>query len=69
MPQELLEQQLTEFAAGYLGGQMIAGQILSANEALILQDGIVCLDGKYACHEMIGRIQKEEIIKPNGKFD
>lgn len=69
VPQELLEQQLTEFAAGYLGGQMIAGQILSANEALILQDGIVCLDGKYACHEMIGRIQKEEIIKPNGKFD
>lgn len=64
-----LEEQLKTFASAYLNSQMIAGRILSADETVIPEDGFVCLEGKYACHEMIGRVQKEEILKPDGKYD
>ena len=64
-----IEQQLSEFASGYLNGQMIAGQVLKADETITTEDGIVSMEGKYACHEMIDRVQKEEILKPNGKYD
>ena len=59
--------QLTEFAGQYLQQEMIAGQILTKEESMESQNGAFCLHGKYACHEMIGRIQKEEIISPYGK--
>ncbi len=64
--QEPSQQLLQDFAADYLQQQMIAGTILSREEALDASDGIYTLHGKYACTEMIGRVQKEEIIKPNG---
>ena len=65
----LLSEQLGEFASAYVNGQMIAGRILSVDETVATEDGIVSLEGKYACHEMIGRVQKEEILKPDGKYD
>ena len=65
MDQEQLEHQLADFAADYLRGQMIAGEILSAEETFTPEVGFVLLEGKYSCQEMIGRIQTEEIIKPN----
>ena len=65
----LLSEQLGEFASAYVNAQMIAGRILSVDETVATEDGIVSLEGKYACHEMIGRVQKEEILKPDGKYD
>ena len=67
--QNQLEEQLKTFASAYLNGQMVAGRILSAEETVIPEEGVVILEGKYACHEMIGRVQKEEILKPDGKYD
>ena len=67
--QEQLEQQLRDFASAYLSDQMIAGQIQSARESCYDSGGIVCLEGEYACQEMIGRVQQEEIIGPDGKHD
>ena len=67
--QDQLNQQLTEFASSYLDGLMIAGETLSAEETVFAENGFVSLEGKYTCHEMIGRAQKEEILKPDGKYD
>ena len=61
--------QLSEFAKSYLNSQMIAGQILSGQENVTGSDGAISLQGQYACHEMIGRVQKEEIMRPYGKSD
>lgn len=63
LPEEQIGQ-LSEFAADYLCEQMVAGQILSASETVTTEDGALWLNGKYACREMIGRVQKEEIIRP-----
>lgn len=54
------------FASEYLKSQMIAGQILSAGENVEAEDGIYCLQGIYACREMIGRVQQEETLTPYG---
>ena len=58
-----------QFAKSYLNSQMIAGQILSGQENVTGSDGAISLQGQYACHEMIGRVQKEEIMRPYGKSD
>ncbi len=63
---EIMEQDLSGFASRYLSEHMVAGQILSAEESVTASDGITILEGTYACREMIGRVQNEEIIKPNG---
>lgn len=60
---------LSQFAAGHVTEQMLAGQILSYKEALSRRDGALCLSGEYSCREMIGRERKEEIITPYGKHD
>ena len=60
---------LSTFASSYLGKQMIAGQILRKFEVLAQQDGVYQLTGVYACTEMIGRAQKEQIGAYNGKTD
>ena len=60
---------LYDTAQRYLIGDMIAGQILSSDEALSQEDGIVTLSGHYACLEMIGKLREEEIVKPNGTND
>lgn len=62
-------EQMSEFASVYLKRHMIAGQILSARESEAERDGSYCLEGVYACQEMIGRVQKEEIMQPNGTHD
>ncbi len=64
-----ISQQLSDFTKQYVTAQMVAGQILSAQEELTCDSGTVSLRGQYGCREMIGRIQKEEIMKPYGKFD
>lgn len=64
--QEQAQQTLSEFAAGYLPSCMIAGQIMTGEETFLSGDGYCSLQGKYACHEMIGQVRNEEIIKPNG---
>ena len=60
---------LYDAAQRYLIGDMIAGQILSSDEELSQEDGIVTLSGHYACLEMIGKLREEEIVKPNGTND
>lgn len=57
------------FSTDYLGSHMIAGQILHSDVQTEVLDGICRLRGEYACLEMIGRIQSEEIIGKNGTND
>ncbi len=64
--EEMSQQLLQQFSKTYLQQQMIAGTVLSREEVLDASDGVYTLRGKYACTEMIGKVQKEEIIKPNG---
>ena len=52
---------LAAYAAAYLSEQMIAGQILSSDEAFVEQEAVYQTEGKYACLEMIGQERKEEI--------
>lgn len=66
---EDVQALLCNFAADYLTGQMVAGQILSKEESITQSDGVFRLTGNYACREMIGREQAEEIITPYGKHD
>ncbi len=63
------EEILTAFAAQYLTEQMIAGEILCAQEQLESGEGSATLVGSYACRELISRSQQEEIILPNGQSD
>lgn len=55
------ESILLDFADRYLVSQMIAGQILYRSEAF---NGC-CLEGQYACLEMIGRVRYEENLPEN----
>ncbi len=66
-PTAISEQEkdmLQSFAERYLPSQMIAGNILSKEEEILQQEGLVCLQGEYVCYEMIGRQRNEEIITP-----
>lgn len=63
------ESLLADFVDRYLPSQMIAGQILTRQETVSQGDGVYTLSGQYACLEMIGREQSEEIIKGDGKND
>lgn len=60
---------LSEFASCYLEEQMIAGRITRKVEIMEQSDGVYQLTGEYACTEMIGRAQKEQIGAYNGKTD
>lgn len=53
---------LEQHARDYLTGHMIAGRILDEKAKLCQVDGGICLDGAYACYEMIGRTRQEEMI-------
>lgn len=64
--EEYAAAALSEFAESYLTQRMIAGQILSRAETVSEADGVFCLEGNYACLEMIGQVRSEEIITPNG---
>ena len=63
------EDRLRSSARSYLSEQMIAGSILSSDISVQTQDGVFVLTGEYACLEMIGREQAEEIVTPYGKHD
>ena len=65
MAAELLQAQGIAFAQEYLLSQMIAGEILEGSCEMASGD-ITQLSYQCTCTEMIGRIQKEEIIAPNG---
>ena len=67
--EEMLSQQLSAFAQSHLKQSMIAGEILSASVETQAVDDCYRLEGYYACREMIGRVQEEEIITPYGKHD
>ena len=69
LAEEAAAECLSAFARRYVPQQMIAGQILAQQETVTAADGIFCLLGDYSCLEIIGQVQKEEIIKPNGKYD
>ena len=62
-------QMLSDAADRYLTAEMVAGQIISAREETYEEDGLLVLQGQYACLEMIGQIREEEIVKPNGTND
>jgi len=53
---------LSKFADRYLQSQMVAGNILLGDESVLELDDCYVLTGKYACMEMIGLEQNEEII-------
>lgn len=57
-------EALSRLTQAYLGGQMVAGKILSKSESISGDDQAYRLTGQYACLEMIGRQRNEEIIKP-----
>ncbi len=65
--QDVLAQQLSTQAKAYLAERMIAGEILSCEESWDALDGALALSGSYSCREMIGRVQQEEIVTPDGK--
>lgn len=60
---------MAEYASSYLKEQMIGGSILSAAAQNGASGGVFYLHGDYACREIIGQQQKEEIIEYNGKTD
>ena len=63
------EKILTDFAEAYLDQQMLAGRILDQEYELTGGDGVLRLRSSYACIEMIGREQNEEILVDYGKSD
>ena len=66
---ERAETILCDFTDHYLSGQMLAGRILRQDLAFSRENGLVSLQGRYACLEMIGREQSEEILQNYGKTD
>ncbi len=61
IPQADAEPELVAFGERCLKSQMIAGQVLSRQEAVTAQPGLYLLEGKYVCTEMIGKVQREQI--------
>ncbi len=53
---------LSSFAQTYLKQQMLSGTVISKVENWDVINEILVFNGQYSCHEMIGRMQKEEII-------
>lgn len=64
-----VESMLSEYAEGYLAGQMVSGTILNRSEAVELLQDIYVLNAQYTCRELIGRVQSEEIIQHYGEND
>lgn len=53
---------IKDFANNYLKDTMISGEIVSADAEVTPDAGVFCLQGRYACMEMIGQIKYEEFI-------
>ena len=74
LSEEILDEHevrklLSHFASDYIRNQMIAGRILGTDEQLALGDNVYQLSGNYACTEMIGRVQQDQIGAYHGKTD
>lgn len=54
---------LADFARGYLSQQMVAGQITDQTLSLDEMEDCYVLSGRFRCHEMIGQLRTEEIVK------
>lgn len=65
-PEEEAKAALENFAERYLRQQMVAGKITLSAKLFETSEGTYRMDGQFACREMIGQVQKEEIIGPNG---
>lgn len=68
-PEAEAQQLLADFAKDYLRYQLVAAAILDAQENFTCADGLYRLSGHYACTEMIGREQSEQIGEFHGKTD
>ena len=58
---------LEEFAEDYLRDQMIAGKVLNRETVCWMDEMCWSLTGKYACHEMIGKVKYEETLLENAE--
>jgi len=65
--EEEAEDLLNIFSSDYLQSQMVAGQILRADQIIQHQEDYSVLTGSYACSEMIGQILYEERFQSNGE--
>lgn len=63
------QQLLSAFAKDYLRQTMVALTVLDAKETFSMEGGCCRLRGQYACVEMIGREQGEQIGDFHGKTD
>ena len=61
--------QISEFSKRYLQSRQIALSILNAQEVMAEKNGVFKFTGCYACTEMIGREQGEQIGDFHGKTD
>ena len=66
MTAESAEVSMGDYARRYLQQHMVAGQILSSRETLVFDEDMFCLEGKYACREMIGIVKIEETVDSYG---
>lgn len=62
-----ISQRLTDYAAGYIRQQMIAGEINQQDVTVAQEESYICLTGKYICTEMIGKVQWEQIGEYHGE--
>ena len=63
------QRLLADFPKAYLNRHLVAVSILEAWEDFSCEAGVYCLNGRYACTEMIGREQSEQIGDFHGKTD
>ena len=63
------QRLLADFPKAYLNRQLVAASILEAWEDFSCEAGVYRLNGRYACTEMIGREQSEQIGDFHGKTD
>lgn len=53
-------------AQSYVTSQMLAGEILNSYTSVSVKNGVCSLYGVFQCHEMIGRVCREEIVGEYG---
>lgn len=58
---------VTDEAERYIQTQMIAGEILDADLACLIDDGCYRMQGVYSCKEMIGRVKYEENFREHAE--
>ena len=67
--QQVPNSSLIDYSDTYLLGQLQAGKILDRKQSISRQDGIVVLEAKYICTEMIGQFVKEELLNKDGQTE